>query len=114
MRTETVIKRTPLRVVLPDEVPAEIAAMRADRTARRVMIALIVPAIALVMIGLVFVLSASSVRAYAMFHNSFWYFERQVVAAVVGVVVACLAYRVRYTTWRTLWFPLVAGCWRWF
>jgi cell division protein FtsW len=60
------------------------------------------------MIGLVFVLSASSVRAYAMFHNSFWYFERQVVAAVVGVVVACLAYRVRYTTWRTLWFPLVA------
>ena len=108
MRTETVTKRTPLRVVLPDEVPAEIAAMRAERTARRVMVTLVLPAIALVMIGLVFVLSASSVRAFAIFHNSFWYFERQVVAAVVGVVVALVCYRVRYTTWRALWFPLTA------
>ncbi len=82
--------------------------MRAERTARRVMAALVLPALALVVIGLVFVLSASSVRAYAQFGNSFWYFQRQVVAALVGLIAALLAYRVGYRVWRGLWPLLIA------
>ena len=59
-------------------------------------------------IGLVFVLSASSVRAYAQFGNSFWYFQRQVVAALIGLIVALLAYRRGYRVWRGLWPLLIA------
>jgi cell division protein FtsW len=108
MRTEVLMRRPPLRVVAPDEVSPEVVRMREERTARRVMAALVLPALALVVIGLVFVLSASSVRAYALYKNSFWYFERQVIAAAVGLVVAFVAYRVRYTAWKTAWLPLVA------
>ncbi len=97
-----------LRVVGPDEVTPEAARMRAERSARRVMAALVAPALALVGIGLVFVLSASSVRAYALYHNSFWYFQRQAVAAGVGLVAGVLAYRVPYRAWRASW-PLLVG-----
>jgi cell division protein FtsW len=107
VRTDAVMTRPRLRVVRPGEVPPEVGAMRAERSARRVMAALVVPALALVVIGLVFVLSASSVRAYAQYGNSFWYFQRQVVAAVVGVAVALLAYRLGYRVWRGLWPALV-------
>jgi cell division protein FtsW len=96
-------------VVQPDEVPPQIAAMRAERSARRVMAALLIPAAALVIIGLVFVLSASSVRAYAQYHNSFWYFQRQAVAALAGVVAAVLVYLVPTEAWRRAWAPLVAA-----
>jgi cell division protein FtsW len=101
--------RPRLRLVEPGEVPPRIAAMRAERSARRVMAALLVPAAALVIIGLVFVLSASSVRAYAQYHNSFWYFQRQTVAALVGAFVALLAYLTPIDGWRKAWAPLVVA-----
>src|SRR5439155_19250165 len=54
-------------------------------------------------IGLVMVLSASSVQAYTQDNNSFYYFERQGIYAALGCVAALLASRVRYDTWRRLW-----------
>ena len=97
-----------LRVVAPDEITPEAARARDERSAHRVMAALMVPAFALVVIGLVFVLSASSVRAFSLYGNSFWYFERQAIAAVLGLVAALIAYRVPYRAWRGTWV-LLAG-----
>jgi cell division protein FtsW len=109
VRTEAAMPSTHLRVVGPDEITPEAARLRAERSANRVMAALIVPAFALVLIGLVFVLSASSVRAFALYHNSFWYFERQAIAAVIGLAAGFAAYRISYRTWRGLWILLVAA-----
>jgi cell division protein FtsW len=105
MRTEAevVTPRPLLRVVEPDDLPPLVARARAERSARRVMATLVVSAGALTTIGLVMVLSASSVQAYTQDHNSFYYFERQAVYAALGAVAALLTYRVRHDTWRRLW-----------
>ena len=105
MRTqaEVTAPRPRLRVVEPGDVPPLVARMRAERSARRVMATLIVSAVALTTIGLVMVLSASSVQAYTQDNNSFYYFERQGIYAALGCVAALLASRVRYDTWRRLW-----------
>ena len=53
---------------------------------RTSLILLLVPTALLTAIGIVMVLSASSVTAYAEFGSSFLFFNRQVIYAVVGVV----------------------------
>ncbi len=59
--------------------------------------------------GLVMVLSAGSVSATQGYDgNPFWYFQRQLVYAVVGVVLAVLIGRLRPSVWRRLGFPLLA------
>ncbi len=110
MRTEAEIAspRARLRVVEPGDVPPLVARMRAERSARRVMATLVVSASALTIIGLVMVLSASSVQAYTQDHNSFYYFERQAVYAGLGGIAGVLAWRVRYETWRRVWPGLAA------
>ncbi len=109
MRTEAALRAPRLRVVAPDELTPEAALAREERSGHRVMAALVVPAFALVVIGLIFVLSASSVRAFSLYGNSFWYFERQAVAAGIGLVAAFIAYRVPYHAWRGSWVLLVAA-----
>jgi cell division protein FtsW len=109
MRTEAAMPAARLRVVSPDEITPEAALAREERSAHRVMAALVVPAFALVVIGLVFVLSASSVRAFSIYGNSFWYFERQAIAAVIGLVAGLIAYRVPYRAWRGTWVLLVGA-----
>jgi cell division protein FtsW len=59
------------------------------------------------MIGLVMVLSASSVSAYTTYGSSFWFFNRQALYAVGGVVALLLAARMRYSVWMRLSLPFL-------
>jgi cell division protein FtsW len=60
----------------------------------------------LVATGLIMVLSASSVSAFAEYGDSFRYFQRQAAYAVVGVAALVLAARIRYHAWRRLAVPM--------
>jgi len=57
--------------------------------------------------GLIMVLSASSVSAYARFGDSFRYLQRQGAYAAVGVLALILTSRMRYRAWRRLSLPLL-------
>ena len=64
----------------------------------------------LMLIGLVMVLSAGSVSAAQGYGgNSFWYFQRQVLYAVVGVGAAVFVARLSPRAWKTLGLPLLAA-----
>ena len=109
MRSEATMLLPRLRVVRPDEVSPAAAKARADRSARRVMATLVVSTVVLTVVGLVMVLSASSVEAFTQYGTSFWYFKKQVISAVIGLVSALLASRLRYQIWQRLWVPLLMG-----
>jgi cell division protein FtsW len=61
----------------------------------------------LTMVGLVMVLSASSVTAFAEYGSSFLFFERQAVYALFGGLVALGAARLPYRVWQRAWVPLL-------
>jgi cell division protein FtsW len=61
----------------------------------------------LLAIGVVMVLSASSVSAFARTGDSYSYFKRQVLWVVAGVAVMLLVSRVDYRRWRRLGVPLL-------
>ncbi len=63
----------------------------------------------LVVIGLVMVLSASSVTSYSANKSSYTVFLSQFQAAVIGVVGAFVASRIPLITWKRLSVPLLAG-----
>jgi cell division protein FtsW len=63
----------------------------------------------LVVIGLVMVLSASSVTSYKDTNSSYTVFLNQLQYAVVGVIGAILAARTSLTTWKRLSVPLLAA-----
>jgi cell division protein FtsW len=63
----------------------------------------------LVTIGVVMVLSASSVSAYARTGDSYSYFKRQLLWVVAGLAVMLLVSRVDYRRWRRLGVPLLVG-----
>jgi cell division protein FtsW len=86
-----------------------VAKARAERSARRTLAAFSLSVAALTTLGLVMVLSASSVKAYTTNGSSFFYFKRQLLYAAVGVVAAIAAYRIRYQVWQRLWAPLLAA-----
>jgi cell division protein FtsW len=64
--------------------------------------------IALTAVGLVMVLSASSVSAYAEYGSSFLFFRRQAVYAVVGMAALLVISRIDYRVWQRLSVPLTA------
>jgi len=57
--------------------------------------------------GLVMVLSASSVSAFAEYGDSFVFVQRQAAYAVVGVLALLVTSRMRYDAWRRLAGPLL-------
>jgi cell division protein FtsW len=61
----------------------------------------------LVVIGLVMVLSASSVTSYSITKSSYTVFLSQLQAAVVGVIGAFVATRIRLVTWKRVSVPLL-------
>jgi cell division protein FtsW len=61
----------------------------------------------LVLIGLVMVLSASSVAAYRAYGSSFLFFLRQLAYAGIGLVVLVVVSRIRYRGWQRLCVPLL-------
>jgi cell division protein FtsW len=63
----------------------------------------------LVIIGLVMVLSASSVTSYQDTNSSFTVFFNQLKYAVIGVIGAFVATRFSLTTWKRLSVPLLAA-----
>jgi len=62
----------------------------------------------LTIIGLVMVLSASSVSSYAQYGSSFLFFKRQALYAVVGTAALVATAHIRYRAWQRLWVPLLA------
>src|ERR687898_948326 len=82
---------------------------RADalHAARVNVLLLLVPTAVLTMLGLVMVLSAGSVSATQGYDgNPFWYFQRQSIYALVGVVALLVAVRMPHTVWQKLAVPL--------
>lgn len=79
------------------------------RLARVDVILLVAAAAFLTAVGLVMVLSAGSVSAAQGYGgNSFWYFQRQVAYAAVGICAACVIARVPPARWRSFAVPLLA------
>jgi len=68
---------------------------------------LLAVACALLVIGLVMVLSASSVFALAKQGDAYAYFKRQLLWVVGGVVVMLVVSRIDYRRWRRLGTPLL-------
>ncbi|MGH2591711.1 MAG: FtsW/RodA/SpoVE family cell cycle protein, partial [Actinomycetota bacterium] len=95
-----------LRIVRPGELLRGRARSRA--ASRRDAALLLGSTAFLVLVGLVMVLSASSVSAFAEYGDSFRYFQRQAAYAVVGVVALVVTSRMRYQAWRRLALPLLA------
>ncbi|MEE1188743.1 MAG: FtsW/RodA/SpoVE family cell cycle protein, partial [Acutalibacteraceae bacterium] len=52
--------------------------------------------IALITLGLIMMFSASSSYSYYYFNDSFYYFKRQLVFAILGLVVLAVMSRVDY------------------
>jgi cell division protein FtsW len=77
---------------------------RTDRTVATLLLA----TVSLVVLGLVMVLSASSVRAYEDYGTSFLFFLRQLAYAAVGTAAFLLTARMRHTAWQRLCVPLLA------
>jgi cell division protein FtsW len=74
---------------------------------RRSAAMLLVSTFLLLAIGLLMVLSASSIVAYSQTHSSFYYFERQAAYALVGVVAMFVAARIDYHVWERLALPFM-------
>jgi len=82
----------------------------AMHAARVNVLLLLVPAAVLTMLGLVMVLSAGSVSATQGYDgNPFWYFQRQSIYALVGVVALLIAVRMPHTVWQKLAVPLLVA-----
>lgn len=109
MRSEATMPMPALRVVRPDEVSPAARRVAADRSARRVLATLSLAAAILTALGLVMVLSASSVSAFAQTGSSFTFFKRQLFYAVLGSAGAVAAARLPYRVWQRAWVPFLAG-----
>lgn len=75
--------------------------------ARRTIAMLLVASAGLTTIGLIMVLSASSVFAYDRYGSSFMFFQRQAIYAAVGVIALFLTARMRYQAWQRLALPFL-------
>jgi cell division protein FtsW len=107
VRSEAAVTLPRLRLVRPGErSPAAIRA-QAERSMRRTLAMLAVSVAALTMVGLVMVLSASSVSAFAEYGSSFLFFKRQLLYSVMGSVALLGAARLRYQVWQRAWVPLL-------
>jgi cell division protein FtsW len=94
-----------LRLVRPTERRNPRA--RADARSRRIVTLLLGSTAFLVATGLVMVLSASSVSAFADYGDSFVFVQRQAVYAVIGVLALVVTSRMRYEVWKRLALPLL-------
>ena len=111
-------RRTHLRVVRGDERPSRrqrSANRRSLRKARRLardpmprtVALLLVSAFLLTGIGLVMVLSASSVTSFQASGDSFLYLKRQAIYAAIGVVALFVTFRISYRRWEKWAVPLL-------
>src|SRR5881275_510023 len=61
-------------------------------------------------IGLVMVLSASSVEALRLYGSAWFYFERQILWVGVGTAPLIVTLRIDYHRWRKRAVPLLLAC----
>jgi cell division protein FtsW len=81
-------------------------ARRTDGPDRTVLL-LVSSTTALTLVGLVMVLSASSISAFEDYGSSFLFFKRQAAYAVFGAAALWLTSRMRYDAWQRLCFPFL-------
>ena len=78
--------------------------------ARLNVLLLLVPTAALTVLGLAMIMSAGSVSATQGYDgNPFWYFQRQGIYAIAGVIVLVLAIRLPHPVWRRLAVPMLVA-----
>ena len=115
MADRTVARRRPEDRRRPGVTPAPRPRRGSDATgadaavaaARRNLSLLLAPTALLTVIGLVMILSAGSISAVEGYGTSFWYFNRQTLYAVAGVVGLVVAARVPYAFWRRAAIPML-------
>ena len=95
-----------LRLVGPDE-RRVVPRARDDVRTRRTIALLLGSTAFLVGTGIVMVLSASSVSAFAEYGDSFIFVQRQAAYAVVGLLGCYLTSRMRYDAWKRLAGPFL-------
>ncbi len=95
--------RPELRVVRSPERPRRDAAA----ASRHSIALLLIPTALLTVLGLAMVLSAGSISAVEGYGTSFWYFNRQAIYAVAGVIAMVVAARLPYAIWQKLAVPMM-------
>jgi cell division protein FtsW len=79
----------------------------ASAIARRNLTLLLVPTAMLTVVGLVMILSAGSISAVEGYGTSFWYFNRQALYALAGVLGLVVTARLPIAFWRRAAIPLL-------
>ena len=97
--------REPLRLVTP--VPVNTPVKDPARAVRASLLFLLVPTVLLIAVGMVEVLSASSVEAYITYHTSFWFFGRQLMYVGMGTVALVAGWRLPYRVWQRAAVPFL-------
>ena len=64
---------------------------------------LLITVLVLLSLGIIMVLSASSPTALSDYGNSFYYVERQAVAAVIGIALMFIISRIDYRKYKALY-----------
>lgn len=91
-------------------VPAAAISRPAARTTGKAYSALFLVCLALVLLGLVMILSASSVEAFKRYGSSFLFFYRQCVGVVLGFVAMVFLARTDYRKLRRVARPFLGLC----
>jgi cell division protein FtsW len=97
---------------VPLRVPAVFERVRTRRTALPrppAYLVLVATVVVLNIVGLVMILSASAVQALSAYGSSWYFFERQLMWALVGAVAFFVSARVDYHHWRKLAVPLLVA-----
>ena len=97
--------RGPLRLVTP--VPVNVPAKDPARAVRSSLLFLLIPTLLLIAVGVVEVLSASSVEAYTTYGTSFWYFGRQLMYVGIGTGALLITWRLPYRGWQRAAVPFL-------
>ncbi|MEA2580409.1 MAG: cell division protein FtsW [Actinomycetota bacterium] len=97
--------RRPLRLVTP--VPVNTPARDPARAVRTSLLFLLIPSVILIAVGVVEVLSASSVEAYTTYGTSFWFFGRQVMYVGIGSGALLVTWRLPYRAWQRAAVPFL-------
>ena len=63
--------------------------------------------VTLIVVGLIMILSASSVRSYNIFGDSFHFFKRQLISASIGLIFMIIAMNIDYHIYKKLSRPIL-------
>ena len=61
----------------------------------------------LLVFGVIMVFSSSYVMAYKWYGNSFYFFNRQLISAIIAVIVFTIAMKIDFHFWRKIAIPVL-------